>query len=94
MAEASYSNCPKVSLIRPSDVLASRSRSCRGSLLRASTRRNNIPGTPDVNGRKYYSSKTGKLYFAFLWNDIYSFIRSYVRSVVQSVSHLFIHSFI
>ena len=63
MAEASFSNCPKVSLIAAGDVVDSGPRTCRGTLVRAFTRINNIPGNPDVNGRKYYSRKTGKSYF-------------------------------
>ena len=75
MAEAAFSNCPKVSLIAAGDVVQSGSRTCRGSLVRASTRINNIPGTPDVNGRKYYSTKTGKLVFCVIvmyvrWNSL------------------------
>ena len=64
LAEASDSNCPIVSLIAATDVAHSGSRTCKGTLVRASTRMNNIPGTPDVNGRKYYSTKTGKFHFS------------------------------
>ena len=75
MAEASYTSCSKVSLVAAWDVAYSGSRNCKGTLLRASTRINNISATPDVDGRKFYSMKTGKFQFLLIFLNTLSSIK-------------------
>ena len=65
IAETSYSNCPKVSLAVPSNLMSDpRARSlrkCRGTLLRASKIINaSEPDVPDAGGKKDYSTKSGR----------------------------------
>ena len=87
MANASFSNCPKVSVIVPFDM----PRSCRGTLLRTSALTNNVPGVPDTNGRKYFSRKTGNIlvsFFPYIYIYLEPLSLAFLRSSLSTLSTL------